>query len=165
MSKSGALKGWHVLAILLAFFGLIMGVNGLFVAEALRSFPGEDEAKSYAQGLRYNETLRDRHAQAALGWHAEADFTGDGNQIARVTIRLSASDGKPIKGARIVATLRRPTDARLDRPLRFYEASDGEYAASADALQAGQWALHARAERGGDHFDVQRTMLWRTPKP
>ena len=51
------LKGWHVLLILMAFFGVMFSVNGVFLYHAITSFPGEDVKKSYVQGLNYNDTL------------------------------------------------------------------------------------------------------------
>ena len=49
------LKGWHVLLMLVGFFGFMFVVNGIFLWAAITSFPGEDEQKSYMQGLHYNE--------------------------------------------------------------------------------------------------------------
>ncbi|MEO1305623.1 MAG: FixH family protein, partial [Pseudomonadota bacterium] len=66
------LKGWHVLLIMLGFFGIMFAVNGVFLYHAITSFPGEDIKKSYVQGLNYNDTLAVRAAQAELGWQAEA---------------------------------------------------------------------------------------------
>ena len=47
----GKLTGWHVLWIMLGFFGLMFTVNGIFLYHAITSFPGEDVKKSYLQGL------------------------------------------------------------------------------------------------------------------
>ena len=66
------LKGWHVLLIMLGFFGVMFAVNGVFLYHAITSFPGEDVKKSYVQGLNYNQTLSARASQADLGWRAEA---------------------------------------------------------------------------------------------
>ena len=71
------LKGWHVLLIMLAFFGVMFSGNGVFLFHAITSFPGEDVKKSYVQGLSFNDTLADRAAQAELGWLAEAGLVDD----------------------------------------------------------------------------------------
>ena len=71
MARSFRLTGVHVLTAILAFFAVIIFVNAIFLTLALRSYPGEHEAKSYMQGLNYNERLAARERQAALGWTME----------------------------------------------------------------------------------------------
>jgi nitrogen fixation protein FixH len=165
MTKTMTLKGWHVLALLLAFFGAVLAVNVVFITKALHSYPGEYEPKSYAQGLKYNAILRDRDAQNALGWRAEAGLSPGANGAAAISIRLFDRAGAPIKGAHIEGVLRRPVDAHLDHALSFTEVSDGAYAAPAPPLAEGQWTLHARARANGAHFDLQKTVIWRTQAP
>ena len=69
------LKGWHVLAGMIAFFGVIFSVNAFFITTALRTFPGEETRRSYVQGLAYNDVIAERQAQAALGWSAAVNLT------------------------------------------------------------------------------------------
>jgi nitrogen fixation protein FixH len=92
-------------------------------------------------------------------------MTPSGARDALVAIWLSDRNGAPVEGARIQGVLRRPTSARLDQPLVFKEIGRGEYGATISAPAEGQWSLHARAQRAGDHLDLQRTLLWRMPTP
>lgn len=153
------LTGKHVLAIILAFFGVTIAVNGFFISAAVRSFPGEDVPRSYVQGLHYNETLAEREAQAALGWRASADFVVVGAQPV-VEVRLIDRNGAPIDGASLTGELRRPAEQASDAVLVFEGVGDGRYRAAAGELQAGRWEVRARAERGEDSFDLRGDLQW-----
>lgn len=158
--RSIEVRGWHVLVMLLAFFGAIIAVNVGFALVALRSFPGEDVRRSYLQGLQYNQTLAERRAQAARGWRASAGLTGT-EQIAVVEVNIAARDGTPLAALTLNGVLQRPTDARLDRALVFEQISPGRFAARASALTHGRWRLRARAEDAtGAALDFESEMTW-----
>jgi len=147
------LRGWHVLAMLLTFFGVVIGVDVAFSVLALRTFPGEDIRNSYVQGNHYNETLAERAKQTALGWTAEASLvSGKGGAI--VTLRLRDAKGEPLKGATVTGRLRRPATTMADRTLVFSSTGGGTYIAPAGDLQAGAWDLAVRATRGSATFDI-----------
>ena len=149
------IRGWHVLAAVLAFFGAVIAVNAAFVVVAVGSFPGEDVRRSYLQGLRFNDTLAERRAQSALGWRAEAGFGAGG-----VEVSLRDANGVPIEGATIEATLQRPTQAALDRPLTFTSVGAGRYVAPVEALETGRWRLRAQAERDDGALDFEAELTW-----
>jgi len=147
------LKGWHVLAMLVAFFGVIIAVNTVFVTLAFQTFRGEDERRSYMQGLAYNEVLDDRRAQAELGWVAAVNLE-DG----RVLAAIETSGGEPVRGLQLDGVLRHPADMSRDHALSFEEIRPGVYAAAADPGD-GRWVLTARHE-GEPPFELERE-LWR----
>lgn len=148
-------RGWHVLAAILAFFGAVIAVNAAFIVAAVGTFPGEDEQRSYLQGLHFNETLAERRAQTALGWRAAAGFAAGG-----VEVSLRDANGAPIEGATIEAALQRPTQAALDRPLTFTSVGAGRYVAPVDSLEAGRWRLRAHAAHGDEALDFQAELTW-----
>jgi len=154
-------RGWHVLAAMLAFFGAVIAVNVAFAVIAVRSFPGEDVRRSYLQGLNYNATLAERRAQAALGWQAAAELRAEGN-AASVVVELRNRDGAPIEGATVEGELTWRTATRFDRALTFAPLGEGRYAARAEGLRPGQWRLRARAARaGGGALDFEADLTWR----
>ena len=51
------IRGWHVLAAMCAFFGVIIAVNAVFMTAALRTFPGEVSITPYEDGLAFNRQL------------------------------------------------------------------------------------------------------------
>ena len=153
------LKGGHVLALLLAFFGVTIAVNALFVAYAIDTFSGEDVSKPYVRGLEYNKTLAARSAQAALGWTAEVEGLRDGADVL-IMVRIAGRDGAPLDGLAVDATLRRPTNAALDRNLTLDPAGDGRYRAVGSSVAKGQWDVVVHAKTGGGAtFEAERRIV------
>ncbi|MEL6858319.1 MAG: FixH family protein [Pseudomonadota bacterium] len=151
------LKGWHVLLIMLGFFGVMFSVNGVFLYHAITSFPGEDVKKSYVQGLNYNETLAARARQAELGWRAEAGLQGN-----EILLRLSDKGGAPLTHRAVVGELRRVATRDQDQALVFQPKRGGAYSAPAGTLAPGQWRLRvsvldAKAEKVV--FQVEKTLI------
>ena len=130
------LKGWHVLLIMLGFFGVMFAVNGVFLYHAITSFPGEDVKKSYVQGLNYNTTLAERAAYADLGWTAEAGVQGD-----ELVFRLSDAEGAPLSNYTVIGEIRRLATRENDQAIVYRSRSNGEYVANAGQLGRGQWSL------------------------
>ncbi len=154
------LKGWHVLVWLLAFFGVMFAVNGVFVAKAISSFPGESERKSYRQGLDYNATLASRRAQAALGWGMAVGLERDGD-AARLLVRVKDADEAPVSGLRLVADLRHGAD-KASRILELSHLGGGVYAADATDLRRGVWRARVAAQRLGENdvaFEAEKTLI------
>lgn len=154
------LKGGHVLAMLLAFFGVTIAVNVLFTFYAISTFSGEDVTKPYLHGLEYNKTLTARAAQDGLGWSAEIGAMREGDADILVSVRIVGSDGMPRSSLRVEATLRRPTNASLDRTLALEAVGDGLHRAALKDVSRGQWDVIARATSGdGDVFEAQRRIV------
>lgn len=149
------IKGWHVLAAMVAFFAVVISVNAVFITLAVGSFPGEDTRRSYVQGLAYNEVLEDRAAQAALGWTATANLTAE-----RVLVEVRDAQGQPVRSLRLTGDLRHPADMALDRALVFTEVRAGVYAAGVTDLPQGRWTLSAQAQ-GDTPFAVEADLRWR----
>jgi nitrogen fixation protein FixH len=152
------LKGWHVLAGLLGFFGITLAVNIALTVYAIDTFSGEDVPKPYLRGLEYNRTLESRAAQAALGWTATVDATREGAATA-IRAKISAHDGSAKSALAVEATLRRPTDATLDRTIELAAIGGGEYRAATDGLAPGAWDIIVRAKEGGAVFEAERRVV------
>ncbi len=148
------IKGWHVLVIMIAFFGIIFTVNAIFITTALDTFPGEETRRSYVQGRDYNQVVEARRAQEALGWSATANLAEE-----RVLVEVLDADGAPVTGLRLEGQLQHPANMSYDRDLVFTEVRDGVYAAGAGDLPEGRWTL--TAEAAGDQPFALETRLWR----
>ncbi|MEL7481813.1 MAG: FixH family protein [Pseudomonadota bacterium] len=148
--------GWHALAWLAGFFGLMFVVNGIFLYQAITSFPGEDTKKSYLQGLNYNDVLAARAEQAAMGWRAEIGI--DGNRF-----RFVLRDGAhfPLGGYDVSAEFRHRVTTRLDTKLTLSSTGIGEYTAPIDKLGSGIWdvIVYVRTPtEGEDIFAARKTV-------
>lgn len=151
------LKGWHVLLIMLAFFGVMFSVNGVFLYQAITSFPGEDVKKSYVQGLNYNDTLAARAAQAELGWRAEAGLQDD-----QIVFRLQDADGQDLSNFAVIGELRRSATRDHDQAVAFTSNVDGSYTTDALDLERGQWRLRITVlDEAAETilFNVDKTLL------
>ena len=151
-------KGWHVLVVILAFFGVTIAVNATFITLAVTTFSGEVSSEPYVQGLNFNETLQARAAQAELGWTAEiAHEATDGGR--RVEVRILDRDGDLVRRLDVTGVLGRPAAAAEDRALVFIETGDA-YVSQTDAAAPGEWALRVVAARDDRQvFEVQ-SRLW-----
>lgn len=153
------IRGWHVLAMMLAFFGTVIAVNVIFAVVAVRSFPGEDVRRSYLQGIQYNETLAQRREQAALGWRATAGLSPNGESaVLEVVLRDRA--GAPIDGATLAGELQWPATDAFDRTATFEAIGSGRYVARLDDLRPGRWRLRAHAERESGSLDFESELTW-----
>lgn len=165
-TQTGVLKGWHVLAGLLGFFGTIIAVNAVFITAAVRTFPGEDTERSYTQGLAFNSTLEARAAQAALGWHAALAFEPSASGLELVA-RVTDASGRGVGDLVLTGTLRRPVDAGADRPVVFspIAGQPGLYAAPLGTLPEGQWDLNAESPLPeGDRYNLTGNLTWPMPQ-
>ena len=140
------LKGWHVLVIMLVFFGVTIGVNSIFVSYALSTFAGEDVKQPYLKGLEYNRKLDAQAAQAALGWSATIEAHREASGQAIVRLRLLNADQQPLSGLDVEAMLRHPVNAHLDRTVKLQSLGDGAYEARVNDLMRGQWDVIANTQ-------------------
>lgn len=140
------LKGWHVLVMILAFFGVTIGVNSIFVSYALSTFAGEDVKQPYQKGLEYNDKLASKQAQAALGWQATIAARREKNGESVFVVRLVNTENQPLSALDVDLQLRHPANAYLDRSLKLMPLGDGVYEARVADLKRGQWDVMASTQ-------------------
>lgn len=147
------LRGWHVLVLILLFFGVTIGVNATFVTLALRTHPGEDVPRSYMQGVNYNETLERRRQQAEMGWTARFNTTDD-----ELLIEMRDANDALIPGLVMAGQLIHQADTSQDQALTFTERRDGLYVAVLPAVESGQWRVRAN-NTGEIPFELEQE-IW-----
>lgn len=135
------LQGRHVLAMILAFFGVVFAVNGYFLASALTTYTGVVASEPYRKGLAYNIRIAADERQSQLGWQDAIGFTRAGDLV----LTLSDQAGAPVRGLAVSGTIARPSTARHDRAVRFIENAMGLYAANIDTLASGSWIVSIKA--------------------
>lgn len=133
-----AWTGRDILIALIATFGVIFGVNGYFIVEAERTWPGEDVANPYLQGLDYNQTLDARARQRALGWSATIGGALSA-RTATITVTVKDRYGRPVTGEALKGILRHPMDEQRDRGIALHEIGNGIYAGTAANVGSGTW--------------------------
>lgn len=157
------MTGWHALLWFLGFFGAMFVVNGIFLWNAITTFPGEDIDKSYLAGLDYNTELARRAHQAEAGWQAETGlvFSETGTEL---RARLMTRDGTPLPVIDATAILRHPADRAFDRVVTLTPIGGGEYAATLEYLTSGLWTIQLSAEldpelEGYDFVSVRQVFV------
>lgn len=148
------IRGWHVLAAMIAFFGVITAVNAVFITAAMRTYPGEVSITPYEDGLAYNRKLAQQTAQAELGWRAAAAAAAG-----RVEVQVIDREGHAVTGLNATAILKRPATEAGAQTLPLQEREPGLYAAEVDA--PGVWDLSFKAiAQGGQSFEAERRLTW-----
>ena len=153
------LTGTKVLLMLVAFFGLVIGVNVTMMNLAIATLPGTDVDSPYAAGLAYDREISAAQDQAARKWKVSAhiDGRGDGNAVLQVEARDAA--GEPLTGVKFTGRLERPTDKRADLAVDLTEAGIGIYRGNASAVAPGQWDLVIEGDAKGERVFLSRNRV------
>jgi nitrogen fixation protein FixH len=146
--KARQLTGWRVLLYLVAFFGIVIGVNALMIYEAVSTMTGVDTDSAYQAGRIFERDVAMAKAQDSRHWHVDAHVTSllSGAQL-EITAR--DADGRPLTGMQASAAFQRPTDRHLDRDVALVEDSPGEFSGRTE-IMAGQWELVIELSRHGE---------------
>ncbi|WP_312164508.1 FixH family protein [Phenylobacterium sp.] len=150
--KPFRVTGWHVLISVIAFFGVVIAVDSLFLVLAYRSHPGQVSVTPYEDGLAYNRAVAQRRAQAALGWSATAAPAESG-----VVVAIADAGGGPVAGLKLTGLLRRPATEAGEFALTFVETAPGRYHAPVRPA-AGAWDVHVQSQ--GQVFQAERRLTW-----
>jgi nitrogen fixation protein FixH len=157
------LNGWHVLAGLVAFFGVMLIANGIFIYYALATFGGGDTSDPYRKGLHYNDTLAEAAAQDARGWRIALSYDRGAGQL---SLLLRDKAGRALSGLAVASKLGRPATDKEDMTLKLVEGEPGVYSGSA-RLAGGQWLITATVEDpawlGTPYRLKQRLFISETP--
>ncbi len=153
------LQGRHVLIGLVAFFGVMLVANGIFLYYALTTFGGGDTSDPYRKGLHYNDTIAEAARQDEQGWSAQLTYGADGGALA---LTLSDREGRPVSGLHFSATASRPATDKSDIAARFSEAGTGTYQAEL-RLAPGQWVVQLRSDElsrdGGPAYRLKQRLF------
>jgi len=141
--------------LFVAFFGVVIAVNGVFIFLSLSTWNGLTTDNAYVRGLNYNQVLNAADDQVLLGWRSTAALRDD---VLIVSIRSAGGD--PVDDLEISATWRRPARADLDQQLRLTAIGGGDYRAAAPLPEKGQWDLHVLARGRQNETYRQEFRLW-----
>jgi nitrogen fixation protein FixH len=125
--------GRHMLASILAFFGVIIAVNLTMAYFANSTWSGLVVANSYIASQSFDDDLARARAQDAMGWTVEVS-----HETNRVKVSFADRNNAPLAGMTVTGKLRRPTTDRQDQALAFVSENAGLYMAEA-ALAKGVW--------------------------
>jgi nitrogen fixation protein FixH len=163
-TNSGAakpgLKGWHVLAILLGFFGSVMTVNVVMAALAISTFSGVDGVDTYQHGLGYNKTIAEAAQQERVGWTNAIAFAGNGSGL---TITLIDREARPVPALTITGTIGRGATDQFDRVVAFHETVPGVYEAPLGVMPPGSWFVSLEATGTAGTYRLKERLWLKKP--
>lgn len=140
------ITGWHMAAILIAFFGVVIAVNLTMATFATRTFGGVAVENSYVASQKYNDWLAAAKRQQELAWTIEPSL----DEARRVAVSLS------IDGAEVSGFARHPLGREADVPLTF--VTSGPAARTVNALPPGRWKVHLLVRSGTSEARLIETL-------
>ena len=128
--------GWHMLALMVGGFGIIIAVNLTLAWNAIATFPGLETKNSYVASQHFDA---DRAAQDGLHWDVTATLEGG-----QLTLTILDEQGAPVAPKVTRATLGRATTTSQDSTPEF--AWNGTALVAPVAMREGYWNLRLELE-------------------
>lgn len=153
------LTGRMVFLILLAFFGIVIGVNVTMMNLAISTLPGTEVDSPYSASLAYEKEIAAAQAQEARHWAVDAHVERAANGAAVVKLTARDKDGQPVSGLKFEGRLERPTDKRADQAIELSETGVGVYGGRLDAVAPGQWDLVLEGDRSGQRVFLSKNRV------
>jgi nitrogen fixation protein FixH len=126
--------GWHMLAIICTFFGVVIAVNLTMAISASRTWTGLVVANSYVESQRFNEKQHTIAAQREAGWTVETRHA-DGH----IVFTALDADGALLDLDAVTAFVRRPVGGHDDATVVLVR--DGDAFVGNHELAAGVWDI------------------------
>ena len=149
------LKGGHVLAMIIAFFGVIIAVNLVMAYFANSTWSGLVVENGYVASQSFDENLAKARAQEALGW--KVDFSHDKDSV---KVTLADAKGANIDTLTLTGKLQRTVTDKEDQQLAFGWMGSGTYVAPA-RLAPGLWEVEIDGKGDGvaDYHKIFRFVV------
>jgi nitrogen fixation protein FixH len=130
--------GWHMSAILVGFFAVVIAVNVVMARFASTTFGGALAENGYVASQDYNRWIADARRQDALGWSAKISID-NGHLVLDV-------DG--VSGPQAIVRLVHPLGRVAETTLAMH--STGPVRLVSDKpMPAGRWQAHVNLSKGG----------------
>ena len=149
VSSSGRFTGWHMLAIMVGGFGIVIAVNLLMAREAITTFGGLVVENSYVASQHFNRWLDEAEKEKELGWKVSLARKPDGKLVVMT------------QGVPTSVTVRgdawHPLGRMPDQPLQFDAAGAGSFVSTA-ALPAGRWLIRLELSSGAQKWRYEEAL-------
>jgi nitrogen fixation protein FixH len=150
------LNGWHVLAMTVAFFAVVIAVDMSFLFIAYKTHPGQVSVTPYEDGLAHDADVARLAAQTRLGWKASLGNGPDG----RLVFEMLDASGRPLSGLSVVGKLEHPATEEGSISVVFRQIAPGRYEAHPGKL-TGAWDVTVDSRDAQGHpFRAERRLMW-----
>jgi nitrogen fixation protein FixH len=153
------LTGRMVLVMLIVFFGVVFGVNGLLMRLAIQTLPGTEVDSAYSASLAYEKEITAARDQDARAWKVSAHVQRAADGGATVQVEARDNKGLPMAGLTFQGRFERPTDRRADQPVGLTDVGGGIYRGSAALIAPGQWDLVLEGDAGGQRMFLSKNRV------
>jgi nitrogen fixation protein FixH len=141
--KPTQFTGWHMLGVMVLFFGTIVGVNLFMATSAFRTWTGLVVQNTYVASQGFNDRLAAQREIDALGWTPDLAYDGE-----TLRFTLTAGTGLPLDIAGLTADIHRPVGVRGEQIVSLEADGRGGYIVPV-ALADGVWNVQLRGEISG----------------
>jgi nitrogen fixation protein FixH len=153
------LTGRMVLVCLLAFFGVVVGVNMIMVRAATSTFAGIETDNAYNAGLAFEQELAAAHQQNERGWRVTGNIGRPNQDAVLLELKVRDHNGEILPGLEVDARLVHPADVRRDQPIAVTSDGRGTFRGTAHA-EAGQWTIEVDLSREGERVFRSRSKIF-----
>lgn len=144
-ATSKPFTGWHMAAILIGFFAIVMAVNFTMARLAYSSFGGKVVENSYVASQQFNDQLARAEAQDQLGW--EPSIWLDRTRHVRVTL---TRQGQKLTITSATASVSHPLGRLPSQAMAMVGDGQGGMI-STRALPQGRWRVDLAVDQSGNH--------------
>lgn len=141
--KAFTFTGWHMLAMMLAFFGTIITVNFTMAYFATSTWSGLVVKNTYVASQEFNGKTAAIKEMLATGIAGDLSVDTKGMRY-----RLTLPNNVPVVADSVLAHFKRPVGEHQDFELVLTPAGDGLYLAET-AVLPGSWIVEIKATKGG----------------
>lgn len=153
------LTGGKVLAMLLAFFGVVIGINMVMMRLAIQTLPGTEVDSAYSASLAYEKEIAAARDQSARNWKVDAHVQRAADGGATLLVEARDDTGRPMSGLKFLGRFERPTDRRADQPVELAETGIGIYRGRAATIAPGQWDLVIEGDAAGRRMFLSKNRV------
>ncbi|HEX2148391.1 MAG TPA: FixH family protein [Pseudorhizobium sp.] len=152
--------GWHMIIVMVLFFGTIISVNFYMAWHATHSWSGLVVKNTYIASQEFNGKVAEAKALAASGVTGDLSIQG-----AIIRYRLRKPDGLPLAADELTLNFKRPVGEDQDFSLQMQSVGGGVFEARHDMLP-GAWIVEASAVLAGKRIlhQTERVSVKGAPK-
>ena len=147
------INGYHVAAMFIAFFAVVITANFTMAWFASGSWTGLVVKNSYVASQNYNKKIEAAKKQKAMGWHLRFNYSDK-----LLAFSFLDTNNQPIIFDNVSVIIGRPVSQEGDVKLNLAHESQGHYQARIE-LSEGVWGFQLTAEGNNPYRSEGRFLV------
>lgn len=145
LSRLDRMIPWYFVA----FFLVVLAVNGVMVMLAVRTHTGTVTDHPYEKGIAYNQVVQAENSQEKLGWKAQMILDGE-----TLNVVLKDARGNTLSPNSLTVRFVRPTQDGMD-----FEVTPRNGKAQVRLPARGLWEMRLFATVGGTNYQQSKRVI------